>query len=325
MVPIDPWSVLACVVQAAAVGFSPFCLPIAAFFCVFFPEQWWARFMESNSAWSCTAVWMPMIAIGTYWLNGLILLAVDNVVRPDVLEQFKIQKKKPFDQQLFAKVCKNVLVGQVFVIIPYALACGKLLTATGFGVEAPLTLPSGRRMFFELVAIVLFDEVVFYYSHRMLHSKVFGINLYSHIHKIHHEFTAPIGLCASYSHPLEMLVSNAMPLTFGGALVSCHAFTLMTWVVFAVLGTQFHHSGYRWPWVPGPEHNPDFHDFHHQKFNTNFGLLGILDRLHGTDKLWRESAFPELQKQPVPLMSYGISGGMVLLLLFSFATQVQAA
>lgn len=322
MVPIDPWAVLACAVQAAAVGFSPFCLPIAAFFCIFFPQAWWARFMESNSAWSCTTVWMPAIAIVMYWVNGLILLAVDMVVRPDVLDQFRIQKKKRFDQQLFTKVCKNVLTGQICVIIPYAAFCGVLLTEFGLGVEAPLSLPSGKRMFFELVAIILFDELVFFYSHWLLHSKVFGINFYSRFHKIHHEFTAPIGLCASYCHPLEMLVSNAMPLTFGGALVKAHAFTLMTWVVFAVLGTQFHHSGYRWPWVPGPEHNPDFHDFHHQKFNANYGLLGILDRLHGTDKLWHESAFPELQKKPVPLLSYGISGGMVLLLLGSLFSQV---
>ena len=36
------------------------------------------------------------------------------------------------------------------------------------------TLPqpaAGKRMFFELVAIILFDELVFFYSHWLLHSK----------------------------------------------------------------------------------------------------------------------------------------------------------
>ena len=29
-------------------------------------------------------------------------------------------------------------------------------------------------------------------------------------------------------------------------------------------------------------------DFHHENFVGNYGLLGVLDRLHGTDKAWRE-------------------------------------
>jgi len=31
----------------------------------------------------------------------------------------------------------------------------------------------------------------------------------------------------------------------------------------------------------------DFHDFHHQKFTTNYGLTGWCDALHGTDKQWK--------------------------------------
>jgi hypothetical protein len=29
-------------------------------------------------------------------------------------------------------------------------------------------------------------------------------------------------------------------------------------------------------------------DFHHENFTGNYGLLGWLDRLHGTDRAWRE-------------------------------------
>jgi hypothetical protein len=35
-----------------------------------------------------------------------------------------------------------------------------------------------------------------------------------------------------------------------------------------------HHCGYRWPWTPFFDHQPDFHDFHHEKFNTNYGAPG---------------------------------------------------
>ncbi|EOD17797.1 hypothetical protein EMIHUDRAFT_102488 [Emiliania huxleyi CCMP1516] len=47
-----------------------------------------------------------------------------------------------------------------------------------------------------------------------------------------------------------------------------------------------HHSGFRLPWHFGPDEQPDFHDFHHQKFTCNYGHLGILDALHGTSKMY---------------------------------------
>ena len=42
------------------------------------------------------------------------------------------------------------------------------------------------------------------------------------------------------------------------------------------------------PWQPSLDEQPDFHDFHHEKFTGNFGLTGWLDALHGTDKQWRQ-------------------------------------
>jgi sterol desaturase/sphingolipid hydroxylase (fatty acid hydroxylase superfamily) len=32
------------------------------------------------------------------------------------------------------------------------------------------------------------------------------------------------------------------------------------------------------------------HDLHHEKFMINFGSFGILDRLHGTDKIRKRAA-----------------------------------
>jgi hypothetical protein len=52
--------------------------------------------------------------------------------------------------------------------------------------------------------------------------------------------------------------------------------------------SQVHHSGYRMPWAFGPDEQPGFHDFHHEKFKCNYGNLGILDALHGTSNLWFE-------------------------------------
>lgn len=321
---IDPWSILASLVQLAACGFSPACVPLVLFIQFGFPQEWWAYFHKNHTVFEATAVWMPAIAIVTYWVNGMILLAVDSAVRPDVLRQFKLQPDKSFDQQKLVKVCKNILVGQFFVIVPYAFVCAVLNEYTPLKIEFPESLPPGRRILLDTVCFVLFDEVVFFYSHWMLHSKIFGVNMYSRFHKIHHEFTAPIGLVASYCHPLEMLISNAFPLTFGACLCYAHAYSILTWVMFAVLGTQFHHCGYRWPWVAPLDHNPDFHDFHHQKFTCNFGMLGWLDALHGTDGPWKEHQ-RKVGGLPFHLLGGAISGSVALAFLGSLALQLSAA
>ena len=43
------------------------------------------------------------------------------------------------------------------------------------------------------------------------------------------------------------------------------------------------HSGYHLPLLFSPE----FHDYHHLKFNQCFGVIGLLDFLHGTDIKFR--------------------------------------
>ena len=51
----------------------------------------------------------------------------------------------------------------------------------------------------------------------------------------------------------------------------------------ALVSTTISHSGYHLPLLPSPE----FHDFHHLKFSSCYGVCGLLDYLHGTDAVFR--------------------------------------
>jgi len=64
-----------------------------------------------------------------------------------------------------------------------------------------------------------------------------------------------------------------------------HLAVMVVWFSLAVLNTTVTHSDYHLPFLPSPE----AHDFHHLRFNENFGVLGVLDFFHGTDKTFRQS------------------------------------
>lgn len=138
--------------------------------------------------------------------------------------------------------------------------------------------PGGLEILRDVIVFVIVEEILFFYSHWAFHSPF----LYSKFHKIHHQFKSPIALAATYAHPLEVFLSNALPLATGPLLLKSHFYTTLLWFVVAIIGTQYHHCGYKFLLWPEYWRQPKFHDFHHYSFNSNFGLLGHLDKLHKT-------------------------------------------
>jgi methylsterol monooxygenase len=133
-------------------------------------------------------------------------------------------------------------------------------------------LPSSEVIAFQSIVLFFVSEVWFYYVHRLLHENK---KLYAYVHKIHHTWTAPVALVATYAHPLEHIVGNLGAVAIGPTLCCSHSAVTLAYGLLFQIEAYAHHSGY-WSDDMG------FHDLHHEKFHMNFGITGFMDYLHGT-------------------------------------------
>ena len=220
-----------------------------------------------------------------YLVHGFLLLPLElSASAQDATNAYKIQPKRFVDTSKILKVLVVSLTDLFLIGLPYvcAIVSWTVKSRGTKGVRVEGDLPPYTERAWMLIAHLLVNELLFFYSHWALHKGV----LYKKIHKIHHEFTAPFALAALYAHPIEFVVADLIPFTAGFLVFRPHIFFVFMWIVGACLGTQTHHSGYRLPWIAGFDENPDFHDFHHQRFNTCYGNIGWLDALHGTSKMY---------------------------------------
>eukprot|EP00930_Biecheleria_cincta_P037108 TRINITY_DN2544_c0_g1_i1.p1 TRINITY_DN2544_c0_g1~~TRINITY_DN2544_c0_g1_i1.p1 ORF type:complete len:378 (+),score=59.24 TRINITY_DN2544_c0_g1_i1:75-1136(+) len=240
--------------------------------------------MDPTGQGAAFGISMVAVFIVMYWSNGLFMYAVEQLF-PSWVGDYRIQTLKPSSRPDLGKLCKNLAVTS-FVVLPFLSVC---LSPFWRMLRMTVALPGPWEMFSHIGFAVLFNEITFFYGHWLMHANKF---LYKHIHKIHHEFKAPMGLAAIYCHPLEFFISDLMPLGAGLVCLRCNAYTGIIWTAFAILATQTHHGGIRWPWVDffsmQSEAQPNFHDFHHEKFNFNYGAMGWLDDLHGTAWDWKK-------------------------------------
>jgi methylsterol monooxygenase len=222
-----------------------------------------------------------LFSLGCYVLFNAVFTYVDLTGRPTWFIKYKIQEKvntPPIGRDKYMKTVKLtalnvVLITPLFNVVTYPLVAWR-------GMPCGYELPSFWTAICHLAAFAIVEEFGFYYSHRLLHHR----RLYKHIHKIHHEWTAPVSLVSLYCHPVEFILSNVSPLFLGPLIMGSHLSLLWVWYTIALFNTVHVHSGYHLPFMPSSE----AHDFHHYSFNNMFGALGILDRFHGTDVEFRE-------------------------------------
>ncbi|KAG8231541.1 hypothetical protein J437_LFUL008082 [Ladona fulva] len=213
---------------------------------------------------------------------------MDVTNKPAALRRYKIQPgtNEPVESKKLMKVILTVLFNQIVVGLPFAYVSLWLMTYRGL--QPIRELPTFHWVLFEMAILILVEEIGFYYSHRFLHNRY----LYRVIHKKHHEWTAPIAVTAVYCHPIEHIFSNLLPPFLGVLLMGSHVATAWLWFSLAILSTLNAHSGIH----PIPKYNHfinglDNHgaDVLGHMFNQCYGVLGLMDRLHGTDSVFRST------------------------------------
>jgi len=230
-------------------------------------------------------VWGGFLLTTTfYWGMGSLFTFVDVTGRPKFMLKYKVQenvKGYPLSWEQLKDLVIVVVQNQLLVLL-LLIGTTQLQMIRGTGAAVGVNeLPSMWKLIGSLLFCQLVREVAFYYSHRLLHHPTF----YKWIHKKHHTWTSPVAIAAAYCHPLEHIVSNILPIGLGPIFLRSHLVVLWIYSIYATTETLTVHSGFHLPLLKSPE----FHDFHHLKFNYNYGVFGLMDWLHGTDSLFRTS------------------------------------
>ncbi|CAG8468331.1 9430_t:CDS:2, partial [Ambispora gerdemannii] len=254
-----------------------------------FAEKFWANWFNSfDNAVFATGL-LAFLVHETVFFGRCVPFFIADYI--PALQKYKLQPGKVNTVAQQWECMKSVLINHIGIELP--LIFGFHPVAVFFGMEVTtVPFPHWQKMALHVAFSFVFEDTYHYWFHRLLH---YG-NFYKIIHKQHHEYAAPFGMCAEYAHPLEVIILGIG--TIGGPIAwvamthDLHLVSVFIWITFRLFQTIDAHSGYDFPWslrnfVPfwaGAEH----HDYHHMAFvNCYSTSFRWWDYLCGTDSKYQ--------------------------------------
>jgi sterol desaturase/sphingolipid hydroxylase (fatty acid hydroxylase superfamily) len=209
----------------------------------------------------------------TYWIFGGIFLLTEKY-KSEWINQYKIQSIDKNKDKNLVNVIKNVIFNQTIVSFIFVYFIYNFFNFFNMNLQYG-EYPDFKTIITHFLVYFTVEEVLFYYSHRLLHHP----SIYGYIHKKHHEWKTPICITAVYCHPVEHMISNLLPIFVGPFIMNSHISLLWIWIFMATLNTLNSHSGYNLPFLFSNES----HNYHHLVFNRCYGIFGFLDIIHSTN------------------------------------------
>ncbi|KAL7125867.1 hypothetical protein ABFS83_14G145200 [Erythranthe nasuta] len=210
---------------------------------------------------------------------------VIELLRSKKIDGFKIQPNMKNSLSDMLDCYRKVVITFVLAVGPLQIFSYPVIKM--IGIRTSLPLPSTSEVLLQLFTYFLVEDYANYWLHRMLHNK-WG---YENIHRVHHEYTAPIGFAAPYAHWAEIIILGLA--SFLGPLIAPgHMVTFWLWMIVRQMEAVETHSGYDFPWSPlkyipfyGGAHFHDYHHFVGGKSQSNFAsVFTYCDYIYGTNK-----------------------------------------
>jgi plant 4alpha-monomethylsterol monooxygenase len=182
------------------------------------------------------------------------------------------------NRELARGALREAVLQQVLFALLVCFVVYPVWVARAGGLSAPWH--GAGMMLLHLLAFILLQDTIFYWSHRALHTRW----LFKKIHAKHHRFRFIRPVVAEYAHPVENLL-NFVAFFAGPVLLGTPFITLQVWIVLRMMETLEAHSGFTLTAIS------DRHSFHH--LYATKGIYGSFvspwDRLMGTDREFRKA------------------------------------
>jgi len=250
-------------------------------------RQWASMFVGRDPTVVVAVVGFIMHEL-VYFGRWIPFLIADHI---PALQKYKLQPDKHLTDAEYRKLFILLMRNHFLVQLPLMLLFHPTAAFFGMDIEK-VPFPSWQKILQHVLISMFIEDLFHYVFHRLLH---WG-PLYRGIHKVHHEYSAPVGIAAEYAHPIETVILGmgtfAGPMSIVLTTADFHIITMLVWVSVRLCQTVDAHSGYDFPWslrtfIPfwaGADH----HDYHHQMFVGNYATsFRWWDRIFGTDKAYR--------------------------------------